>query len=53
MKNKIEKEFKEFFIVSDKGEKKEKKWIEKWLQLFAEKGTWDLSKYRNEKDDWL
>ena len=47
------KEEKEFQVVSKKVKEKDAGWLDKWVGKFKEKGTWDLARFRNEKDDWL
>jgi hypothetical protein len=52
-KNQAFKEKKEFDLVKEKTRAKEGDWLGKWLEKFTEKGTWDLARFRNEKNDWL
>lgn len=52
-KEQEDREQKEFEIVSQKIKEKELGWLDKWVGKFTEKGTWDLARFRNEKDDWL
>ena len=47
------KEQLEFDLVVKKTKEKKGDWLGTWLHKFTEKGTWDLSRFRNEKDDWL
>lgn len=47
------KELKEFELISKKTKEKDTNWLDKWIQKFSEKGTWDLARFRNEKNDWL
>lgn len=47
------REEKEFDLVNKKIKSKKADWLGTWLERFTIKGTWDLSRERNEKDDWL
>lgn len=49
----LDKEQLEFDLVVKKTKEKKGDWLGKWLEKFTEKGTWDLARFRNEKDDWL
>lgn len=47
------KELKEHRLVKEKIKEKKADWLGVWLKKFSEKGTWDLARYRDEKNDWL
>lgn len=52
-KEQEQKEEKELALVKEKTKAKDADWLGKWIEKFTERGTWDLSRFRNEKDDWL
>lgn len=49
----VEREEREYRLIEKKIKEKKADWLGTWLSKFSEKGTWDLTRYRNKKDDWL